>query len=114
MPAVMLDHEQPNQETGGRNSEQQADPVTEINAEPRRCPEQHEGSECDENLQEAAAGVRAAIARKNPRPARSLVRCRSRSRTIIHRHNRLFPSAAAGASLARPMLIWNPLDQCFH
>src|SRR5436305_14967238 len=94
MAAVMLDHEQAHQETGRRYGEQQADPVTEVKAEPRRGPQHGEWSKRDKNLNEAAPGIWAAVARKDFRPARRVVCCRSRSRAIVHRHIRLIPSAA--------------------
>src|SRR5437868_24800 len=114
MAAVMLDHEQTHEKSGRRYREQQADPVVaEIKAEPRRRPQQRERSKRDENLNQAAASVRATVARKNSRPTRRVVWCRSRSRAIVHRHIRFNPSAAVDASLAHRMLIWNRFIRYF-
>ena len=73
MAAVVLQHKQPHEQTGSRNSEEQRDGI----AEPERCPHQSpdeaEGCDRDGELEGAACRTRLAIAAQKSGPlARAL------------------------------------------
>ena len=64
--AIVLDHERPHQEPGGRNRQQQRQPpIAEIERRPSQGPQRHERRERDRDLDDAAGVVRVAIARED-------------------------------------------------
>jgi hypothetical protein len=69
MAAVVLDHEQPQQESGGGNDEDQAGPEAVMNRCPCGSPEQRERDDGDDKLESAASGSWLAISGKDFQPA---------------------------------------------
>lgn len=65
----MLDHEQPEQESGGGKDEDQAGPEAVMNRCPCGSPKQREGDDGDGKLEGAASGPRLAISGKDLQPA---------------------------------------------
>ena len=63
--AIMLDHEQTNKKTRGRNGQQQIKPVADVEREPHQQPKENERHDRDQNFDDAAPMVRFAIARKS-------------------------------------------------
>src|ERR1700687_817449 len=69
VPAIVLDHEQPHQESRGRNGEQQAKPPkSQVIERAHQRPEQNEGSESDAELEQAARAVGFTVAHENLGP----------------------------------------------
>src|ERR1041384_5005796 len=62
--AVVLDHEQAYEKASGRHREQQAGPIAKIEGNPHQEPECDQRPGCDDELDNAACGVRSAIARQ--------------------------------------------------
>ena len=66
VPAIVLDHEQPHQESRGRYGEQQGQPPkAEVIGRPHRDPEQHKRPEGDAELERAAGSAGVAVAVEN-------------------------------------------------
>ena len=62
--AIVLDHEQADEKTRGRNRQQQIKPVAEMIRQPHRQPQQNERHDRDQNLDDAARVIRFAKARQ--------------------------------------------------
>ena len=62
--AIVLDHEQAHEKARGRHREQQARPIAEIEGYPHQKPERDQRPGCDDEFDDAACGVRSAIARQ--------------------------------------------------
>ena len=60
--AIVLDHEQADQKTRGGNGQQQIKPVSEVQREPHREPQQHERNGGDQDFDDAASMMRLAEA----------------------------------------------------
>src|SRR5262245_8216553 len=66
--AIVLDHEQPNQESGGRHGEQQGyPPEAKVICCPGQCPQRHKRHERDGNLDDTAEVTGLAVAREELR-----------------------------------------------
>ena len=67
--AIVLDHEQPHQESGGRNGKQQSEPPkAQVIGRPHHHPEQHERPESDAEFEQTASVAGFAVTRKNLGP----------------------------------------------
>jgi len=74
--AIVLDHEQPNQEAGGRHGEQQRHPPeAEVVRCPGQCPQRHKRHERDGNLDDTAGVIGLAVACEELRPVPRVFRC---------------------------------------
>ena len=74
VPAIVLDHEQPHQESGGRNGEQQRyPPEAKVIGRPHQRPQRRQRGEGDAEFNEAARGARLAIAQQNLRPTARVI-----------------------------------------
>ena len=84
--AIVLDHEQPHEESRGRHCEEKAEPVAEIEGRPHQHPEQNERSSRDDDLDRAAPAARLTVAGEDLCPdariARVVTRVASASRTL--------------------------------
>ena len=77
--AIVLDHEQPYQKARGRHREQQAGPIAKIEGYPHQKPEHDQRPGCDDELDDAACGVRSAIARQGLGQAAGIERSRDQA-----------------------------------
>jgi hypothetical protein len=68
MTTVMLDHEQADQKTSGRDGYGQAEPPRPLECKPGPDPERGKQSGCDHNLEDAAPLAGFAIVAQNPQP----------------------------------------------
>src|SRR5687768_11929269 len=65
VPTVMLDHEQPHQESRSRKRKNYIDPEQpKLQAGPHQHPKQEQRYRCDQDLDHAASGIRTSIGRK--------------------------------------------------
>ena len=68
--AIVLDHKQPNQESGGRHGEQQGHPPeAKVVRCPGQCPQRHKWHERDGNLDDTAGVIGLAVAFEELRPS---------------------------------------------
>jgi hypothetical protein len=65
MAAVVLDHEKPHQKARGWHRKQQAQPIAEIKGYPHQNPKRDQRPGRDDELEDAAHGIRDAIARQD-------------------------------------------------
>ena len=72
MAAIVLDHEQPHQQAGGRHRQQQAEPISEVECRPHQGPEQDQWHNRDDQFDHAAAAARLTVTRQNARPQPSV------------------------------------------
>src|ERR1700730_808114 len=68
MTTVVLDHEQPHKEACCRQSDDQAEPITQIETCPHQDPEQDERNRSDQDLEDAADVIWLPITMQNWRP----------------------------------------------
>jgi len=74
MTAIVLDHKKAHDESGCRQSEQQAKPVAGVEDSPHQNPKKDERDNRDNELKDAARAARLAIASKYPCP-RARIKC---------------------------------------
>ena len=68
MPAIVLDHEQPDQESGRGQRQHQSDPIAMSDQAGGKRPESHEWQKRDQEFQQAASVARLVIVGKDVRP----------------------------------------------
>jgi len=96
MTAVMLDHEQAHEKTGGGDGdEQRSPPITPGESEPTRKPQHHERQRCYREFGDAARRARLAIAVEDLCPVTCLV-CRGRHAVFDGQYKAHLPSAPIG------------------
>src|SRR5262245_22006773 len=74
--AIVLDHEQPNQESGGRHGEQQGHPPeAKVVRCPGQCPQRHKWHERDGNLDDTSGVTGFSVAFEELHPSPRVFRC---------------------------------------
>ena len=96
MTAIVLDHEEPHEESRGRQGEEKAEPVAEIECRPHRGPEQDERSGRDDDLQQAAPAARLTVAGEDLCPSTRVARVNGASRIYAGRRGRETEGAGDG------------------
>ena len=104
MAAIVLDHEQADEKTRGRNGKQQIKPVAEMIDEPHRQPKQNKWYDCNQNLDDAAAVVRLTKARQTLRQGAQIGRSGARIgvRSVVQKFS---PAARSVESWLRVVRI---------